>query len=95
MSDETVSITNNEALGRYEAHIGDELAGILEYRVSDGTVLFPHTQVHPQFGGRGIGAQLASRAVHEAADQGLSMIPACWFVRGWINKHPEFQSFVK
>ena len=96
MSDDTsVTITNNEAQGRYEARVDGELAGILEYQLGEGTVLFPHTEVHPQFGGRGIGAQLASRAVREAADKGLSMIPACRFVRGWIDKHPEFAGYVK
>lgn len=54
MSDDTsVTITNNEAQGRYEARVDGELAGILEYQLGEGIVLFPHTEVHPQFGGRG------------------------------------------
>lgn len=91
----TVVVTDNEALGRYEAHEGDELAGFLDYHMDDGAIVFPHTEVHPDFAKRGIGIKLAARAVRDAAAKDLKMVPSCWFVQRWIDKHPEFQGYVK
>jgi len=42
--------------GRYEAFVGDRLAGLVAYRLRAGQVVFLHTEVLPAFEGRGSAA---------------------------------------
>ena len=49
--------------GAYEAWLGDELAGILRYARTDGRINLIHTEVLPQFEGRGIGSALVRTAL--------------------------------
>jgi predicted GNAT family acetyltransferase len=44
--------------GRYEAHVGGELAGVLEYVLKHGRLALVHTEVLPTHEGQGIGSAL-------------------------------------
>ena len=45
--------------------------------------------------GRGIASKMAKFVLDEAQAQQLSIVPLCPFVRGYIEKHPEYQPLVK
>lgn len=47
------------------------------------------TFVPPGDRGKGIAAGLVEAAVGYARDQGLRIIPSCWYVAQWIGEHPE------
>ena len=79
---------------RFEARIGDELAGVLTYVRENGVVVYPHTVVQPHFEGRGIGGRLAKTALDDARARGLKVDPACPFVEDYIRKHPEYADLV-
>ncbi|MDP9407389.1 MAG: N-acetyltransferase [Actinomycetota bacterium] len=89
-----ISVEDNGAAARYEARAGDELAGSAEYRLSDGTVTFTHTVVDDAFEGQGVGSALARRALDDARERGLGVVPQCSFIRDWIDKHPDYQDLV-
>lgn len=93
MSDE-VTVTDNKERRRYEARLGDELAGVLTYSVEDGVAVLPHTGVEPLFEGRGIGGQLAKAALDDARRQGLKVAPWCPFIAAYIRKNPEYKDLV-
>lgn len=44
--------------------------------------------------GRGIAGQLAQAALTTARDQGLTVVPLCPYIAGYIKRHPEFVSLV-
>ncbi len=71
----------------------DGHTAVLEYHLrADGqTVVFPHTVVPPALGGRGIGSRLARAALDWAQAQGYKVEARCWFVAGYIERHPEYQ----
>ena len=80
---------------RYEAHIGEELAGIAEYSLGEGLVTFTHTEVQDAFEGRGVGSALARTALDEVRAAGeLKVRPLCPFFRTWIERHPAYQDLV-
>ncbi|GII99965.1 hypothetical protein CLV28_3041 [Sediminihabitans luteus] len=81
---------------RYEARTPDgEVVGTLEYvRREDGLVEMPHTVVPPEHGGQGIAGALARRALDDARAEGLRVVPTCWYVDGWIARHPDYQDLV-
>ncbi len=55
-----VEIRNNPEQNRYEAWLGDELAGFAEYELRDDeSITFVHTEVDDKFEGEGVGSTLA------------------------------------
>jgi len=88
---EAIEVVHNKAARRFEVSLGGHLA-VLEYAFRDAhTVVFPHTEVPPALEGRGIGSRMARAALDWAAAQGYRVVPACWFVAGYIRRHPEYQ----
>ena len=92
--DETLRVADNPAERRYEAHLGDRLAGFAEYRLAPGRVIFFHTVVDPDLEGRGFGSQLARGALDDVRVRGLWVTPHCPFIRSYIRRHPEYADLV-
>lgn len=87
-------VTNHPESSRFEITVDGELAGFLEYHLNGTTALMPHTEVFPQFGGRGLGAVLTKYALDHAREAGWSVIPACPFVARYIEKRQEYADLV-
>lgn len=79
---------------RFELHVDDATAGVLDYALHDGVAVMFHTEVYPEYGGRGGGAALVHAALETARTEGWSVTPACSFVRGYIRAHPEYADLV-
>ncbi len=84
-----MEITNNSARSRYEIFIEGELAGFADYTFSGDTITFPHTEIFPQFGGRGLGSALIEFALNDVASLGKFVAPVCPFVSKAIAKNPD------
>lgn len=80
---------------RYEARIGDELAGWVDYRRVRDRLVALHTEVPPAFGGRGIASRLVKRVIADARAQGFSITPRCPFFVTHFERHPEDRDLVK
>jgi uncharacterized protein len=86
--DDTLTVTRNDAAGRYEIHVGAVLGGYTEFEVDDkGRLVMPHTEVDPAFKGRGLGGELVSRALADAASRGETVVPLCPFVRRYLREN--------
>lgn len=94
MSD--IEVRNNPDSSRYEAWLDGALAGFAEYRLRGETVVFTHTEVGDEFEGKGIGGALARGALDDVrAGGGHDVVPQCPFIKGWIEKHPDYESLVR
>lgn len=93
MSD--VQVKDNPEGSRFEAWIGDKLAGFAEYRMRPGTIVFTHTEVGDAFEGMGVGSALARGALDATRPTLLGVEPQCPFIKGYIDKHPEYQDLVR
>lgn len=80
--------------GRYEARIGEHLAGFSLYERVGPAVVFLHTEVDPAFEGQGVGGRLVRGALDDVRRQGHGVVARCPFVRSWIDRHPEYQDLV-
>jgi len=87
-------LADNPAEGRYEAHLGDRLAGFSEYIVAPGRLIFTHTVVDPELEGRGIGSRLVKFELEDVRRRGLKLTPRCPFVRAYIARHRDYQDLV-
>lgn len=77
----------------YEARTDDgEVAGIAAYELADGVITFVHTEVSLE--GHGVGGALARHALDEARARGLRVVPRCPFIRGWIQRNPDYADLV-
>jgi uncharacterized protein len=84
-----LAIVDNADGRRYEARLSGELAGWVEYgRVRDRLVAL-HTEVLPEFGGRGIGSALVRRVLDDARAAGATVTPRCPFFAAHLRRHPE------
>jgi len=86
---EALEITDNAAERRYEARLGDQLAGWVEYGRVDGRIVALHTEVPPEFGGRGIASALVRRVLDDARAAGVKVTPRCPFFVTHFERHPE------
>ena len=84
-----MEIKNDYEKSRYEILINGELAGFADYEVIEDTVKFPHTEVDPAFGGRGVGTALVEFALEDVKEQGKFVAPICPFVAKAISKKPD------
>ena len=74
---------------RYEAHVDDALAGVLEYVVRRDRIILVHTEVTPEFEGRGVAAALTRFALDDARQLGRRVIAACPYVKQYLARHPD------
>lgn len=80
---------------RYELFDGDTMIGMTVYGLPDsGHVDFVHTEVDPEYSGRGLAGVLAEFAIKDVQSQDKRIIPHCPYMRGWLRKHPEFDTIV-
>lgn len=90
-----VTVTDNPDESRYEAHVDGELAGFAEYKLTQRLIVFTHTEVGDAFEGKGVGSALARHALDAVRANGERLVvPKCPFIKGWIEKHPDYQSLV-
>jgi hypothetical protein len=93
MSD--VQVTDNPDQSRFEAHVNGELAGFAAYQRADDLITFTHTKVFDAFEGEGVGSALARGALDAVRANGTrEVLPRCAFIRGWIEKHPDYHELV-
>jgi uncharacterized protein len=91
-----VTVTNNPDQSRYEARLGGELAGIAEYQLTERLIVFTHTQVEPEFEGKGVGTVLARQALDDVrATDARKVVAKCPFIKSWIEKHPDYQDLLR
>ena len=66
----------------------------LTYRMNGRTIVFDHTGVPDGLQHRGVGGRLAEAALQYAREQGLTVVPACEFVAGYLREHREYRDLV-
>jgi hypothetical protein len=87
-------IINNNAKHRYELAVDGHIAATY-YKLADGVITFVHTEVPPELGGKGIGSKLIQGGLDQVRAAGLKVIAQCPFVKGFIDKHPEYADLLK
>lgn len=86
----TVEVVENEQEKRYEARIDGALAGVAVYVPADGMRVITHTEVDPEYEGRGVGSALARFALDDIRARDTKVMPLCPFVLGWMQRHPDY-----
>ena len=81
-------VTHNQAESRFEVSHNGKIA-ILTYRRKPDALVLLHTDVPAELEGHGLGGKLARAGLEFAREQGLKVVPACPFVKEYVQRHPE------
>jgi predicted GNAT family acetyltransferase len=86
-------VRDNKARSRFELDLEDHVA-FSEYRRADGVLTVMHTEVPAALNGKGIGSRLVRGLLDLARAEGAKVRPRCPFVKGYIDKHPEYSDLL-
>lgn len=87
-----VSQEENGHKGRFVIHADDHFAGEMAYTwAGTDKFIIDHTDVNPEYSGKGFGKQMLEQAVAYARDHEVKILPLCPFAKATMLKHAEFQ----
>jgi uncharacterized protein len=87
-------VHDNPDESRYELTLDGSVAGHARYLRRGGRIYFVHTEIDPGHEGAGLGSALAKGALDAERERGEPVVPLCPFIRGYIDRHPEYADLV-
>ncbi|MBT2521375.1 GNAT family N-acetyltransferase [Arthrobacter sp. ISL-28] len=87
---EELIITENSALGIYEAVLGGEIVAGVIYSKGVNRIALLATSVFPAFRGKGIPAKLLIGVLDKLRAQGATVTISCPFAAEFVGAHPEY-----
>jgi predicted GNAT family acetyltransferase len=88
------SVQHEPDLQRFVASVDGEEAYVVYEPRGDKSWVMTHTYTPEALRGRGIAGDVVRTALETARRQGRSIVPRCWYVEGFIQRHPEFRDLV-
>ena len=92
MSDSETSV--RDAGGRYEIKLGDADAGFVEYFDEGEHRVFLHTEIDPDFGGRGLAGILVRAALDDVRAQGRRIVNFCPYIKVFVQKNDDWNDIL-
>ena len=87
-----VKQNNNEKNGEFVAFSEEKNAGLMTYTwAGTDKFIIDHTEVEPDFNGKGVGKEMVLAAVDFARKNGLKIIPLCPFANATFQKNVDLQ----
>ena len=80
-------LTDSEG-GYFKADDGGYEAGRMTYSNAGNKMIIDHTEVSPEFQGRGVGKQMVMAAADYARENGRRIVPLCSFARDIFDRVP-------
>lgn len=90
----SIEVTQVEsgAKGAFEAFEGDAKAGEMTYTwAGDDKIIIDHTDVDPDFGGKGVGKIMVLAAVEFAREKEIRIMPLCPFAKSVFDKNEDLK----
>lgn len=83
---------DRDSKGFFKASEKEKSAGRMTYSwAGNDRIIIDHTEVNPEFKGKGVGKQLVLAAVDFARDQKISIIPLCTFAKSVFDRNVELR----
>jgi predicted GNAT family acetyltransferase len=89
-----VSLADEPDADRFVILVDGAPAGEITYELRHGRRIIVHTGVDPAFEGRGVGGLAAVAMLDELRARGELIVPSCPFIRGFIERHPQYDDLV-
>lgn len=85
---------HDESRHRYVLDAAGAIVASTNYTVRQEHIFFNHTEIADGHEGHGLGSILVKGALDDVRSAGAEVVPLCAFVRGWIERHPEYDDLV-
>lgn len=90
----TVIVRENPREHRFERPIHDAAMAAAYYRLTEGRLVFIHTEVPSEFSGQGIATELARGTFDLLRESGRKATLVCPFMVHFYAAHPEYADVV-
>ncbi|MDP1818383.1 MAG: GNAT family N-acetyltransferase [Acidimicrobiales bacterium] len=84
-----LTVRDAQDRSRYELLDGHTVVGVADYRLVGDDIVFPHTEIASHLRGQGLGDVLMAGVVDALQGSGRRVVPQCWFVADYLERHPE------
>ncbi|WP_288789348.1 GNAT family N-acetyltransferase [uncultured Elizabethkingia sp.] len=85
----TEIVLNTNQQGEIQLFSDDRKAGKMDVSVAEGKLTIYHTEVNPEYEGRGFAKLLLEKLVSYARENNLKIVPLCPYVHAQFKRHPE------
>lgn len=83
--------TNSETKGFFTATENGKKAGVMTYSwAGKKKFIIDHTEVEPEYNGKGVGKQLVNAAVDFARKENKKITPVCTFAKAMFDKNEDW-----
>lgn len=91
----TTELAHEEDATRYTLRIDGTIAASVDYSINGDAVAFTHTYTRPDQRGKGLAAQIVEYAANDVeANSARRIVPTCWYVQEWFDRHPDRQGLL-
>jgi predicted GNAT family acetyltransferase len=91
-----LQLTNDSGAHRYRLLLDGQELGFVEYDpIGELAILIKHTEVKPEFEGKGYGSELVRRTLEDVRQQGKTVLPICPYAMNFIRRHREYIELVR
>ena len=91
-----LQLANDVGAHRYRLLRNGQELGFAEYDpVGERAVLIKHTEIKPEFEGKGYGSELVRGMLEDVRQQGKTVIPICPYALNFFRRHPEYIELVQ
>ncbi len=91
-----VEIKEQDSKGAATATENEQQAGEMTYSIaSNDFIIIDHTEVNPEFKGKGVGKQLLYTIVEMAREKNLKILPLCPFASAMFKKFEDLKDVLK
>jgi predicted GNAT family acetyltransferase len=87
-------VHDNPGAHRYELAVDGEVGAFVNYRMHGEVIELVHTETVPGFEGRGLAKELVADTLDDVRRRGWQVRPSCAFVRGFIERNPQYADLV-
>ena len=87
-------VRDNTVQDRFELFVDGNLAGIAEYQDTASERAFVHTEVYPDYSGKGYARLLVDDALDRTRERGFGVLPMCPLVRHIVETSPDYLTMV-
>ena len=91
-----IIIKELEGKGYAMARENGKRAGVMTYSIAgEGLIIIDHTEVEPDFNGKGVGQQMLYKIVDMAREKNIKIIPLCPFVAAMFKRTEAIKDVLK
>lgn len=87
-------VTKQSGPERFEITLDGRPAGFAQFVDHEGSRVFFHTEISPEFGGQGLAGVVVQQALEATREEGLRIIPVCPYVKKYVGEHDEWTEHV-